>query len=85
MVKQETALRAIVNLDRKIDLVLDYVRTGENVVKPAGWPSFPLNSNDDFLEWELFLHNKDNYDIAVRLKRFYRSNFYLFRILGSLI
>ncbi|KAL0120423.1 hypothetical protein PUN28_008250 [Cardiocondyla obscurior] len=63
--KQEELLRNFNNLDHKLDLIIDHVRTGEDVKKPEGWPTLPLPDMNAFYEWELFLQNGDNYDFAV--------------------
>jgi len=75
MVKVERNARILKNIDHKVDLCLDYVRTGENVPRPIGWPEFPLKSSIDFLEWEQFLENKDHFDFAVSFNNFNSSIF----------
>ncbi|XP_011684768.1 PREDICTED: rRNA biogenesis protein RRP36-like isoform X2 [Wasmannia auropunctata] len=65
LTKQEEFSRKLQNMDHKLDLVVDLVRTAEDVQKPEGWPTFPLVDVNSFYEWELFLQNNDNYDFAV--------------------
>ncbi|XP_071579603.1 uncharacterized protein [Temnothorax nylanderi] len=63
--KQEELSWNLKNVDHKLDLIMDLVRTAENVKKPEGWPTLPLRDMNSFYEWELFLQNGDNYDFAV--------------------
>lgn len=65
--KQEELSRNLKNVDHKLDLIMDLVRTAEDVKKPEGWPTLPLHDMNSFYEWELFLQNGDNYNFAVNI------------------
>lgn len=65
--KQEELSRNLKNVDHKLDLIMDIVRTAEDVKKPEGWPTFPLRDMNSFYEWELFLQNGENYNFAVNI------------------
>jgi len=48
--KQEELSRNLQNVDHKLDLIMNLVRTAENVKKPEGWPILPLVDINSFYE-----------------------------------